>query len=95
MAKQGSMAKYGSRYGVRQKKIAAAIERVQKLPHQCPYCERPALSRVAAGIWFCRKCGNKFAGGAYFPASAIGEQIVKMQKEKEKVSALPEAKINK
>ncbi len=83
------MAKYGSRYGVRQKKIAAAIERIQKSPHQCPYCERPALERMSAGIWHCRKCENKFAGGAYFPTSAIGEQIVKIQAEKDKVLAEP------
>jgi len=93
--KQGPMAKYGSRYGVRQKKIAAAIERVQKQKHSCPYCERPALERMSAGIWHCRKCGNKFAGGAYFPTSAIGQQIMKMRIEKEKVSAAPEAKLNK
>ena len=81
--KQGPMAKYGSRYGVRQKKIAAAIQRVQDKPHECPYCERLALERISAGIWHCRKCNNKFAGGAYFPSSAIGEQILKMQKDKE------------
>lgn len=82
--KQGPLARYGSRYGVRQKKIAAAIEREQNKSHACPYCERPALKRLAAGIWFCKKCKSKFAGGAYFPSSAIGEQIVKMKAEKEK-----------
>lgn len=38
-----------------------------KKKHICPYCERPALKRVAAGIWYCKKCKVKFAGGAYTP----------------------------
>jgi len=73
--KVGSTGRYGPRYGTRTKKIIAAIEAEQKKKHPCPFCERPALKRLAAGIWLCRKCGKKFAGGAYFPKSAIAEAI--------------------
>lgn len=59
--------RFGPRYGTRTKKIIAAIEKKQKIKHICPYCERKALKRLAAGIWYCKKCNKKFAGGAYLP----------------------------
>jgi large subunit ribosomal protein L37Ae len=63
--KVGSTGRFGSRYGTKTKKIIADIE--SRKEKTCPYCERPALKRVAAGIWYCKKCKTKFAGGAYFP----------------------------
>lgn len=69
--KVGTTGRFGPRYGTRTKKILSAIEREQKKKHICPYCERAALKRLAAGIWFCKKCSKKFAGAAYFPKSAI------------------------
>lgn len=74
MGKIGTIGRFGARYGTRTKKIVSAIEREQKKKQICPYCERPALKRLAAGIWFCRKCNVKFAGGAYFPKSPIKER---------------------
>ena len=59
--------RFGSRYGTRTKKVVAAIEKKQGKRQECPYCERLALKRMAAGIWYCNKCKTKFAGGAYFP----------------------------
>ncbi len=75
MVKAGTTGRFGPRYGTRTKKIVAVIEAEQKKPQQCQRCERFALKRLAAGIWLCKKCGVKFAGGAYFPRSAIGEEI--------------------
>jgi len=69
--KVGPMGKYGPRYGTRTKKIGGAIERKQRQKQECPYCERQSLKRVAVGIWQCRKCGVKFAGGAYLPKSPV------------------------
>ena len=60
-------ARFGPRYGTRTKKIVGEIEKRQKAKQECPYCERKTLKRVAAGVWYCRKCENKFSGGAYFP----------------------------
>jgi len=60
-------ARYGPRYGTKTKKIIANIESKQKKKQTCPYCERKTLKRKAPGIWYCKKCKVKFAGGAYFP----------------------------
>ncbi|MFQ6020949.1 MAG: 50S ribosomal protein L37ae [Candidatus Aenigmatarchaeota archaeon] len=65
--KVGSSGRFGPRYGTRTKKIVAAIEKKQKQKQVCPYCERKTLKRIASGIWYCKKCKVKFAGGAYFP----------------------------
>ena len=67
--KVGLTGKYGPRYGTKTKKIVLEIESRQKREKMCPYCERPALKRLAAGIWYCKKCKTKFAGRAYFPKS--------------------------
>ena len=75
--KVGTTGRYGPRYGTKAKKVVAAIEKVQKKAHSCPYCERPALKRISAGIWTCRKCKVKFAGAAYFPTSPVGEAASK------------------
>ncbi len=70
--KIGSAGRFGPRYGTRTRKIVTAMEKKQKQKQICPYCERPALKRVAAGIWNCKKCNVKFAGGAYFPKLVKG-----------------------
>jgi large subunit ribosomal protein L37Ae len=65
--KVGSTGRYGARYGTKTKKVVRDVE--AKKTKLCPYCERPALKKLAAGIWYCRKCKTKFAGAAYFPKS--------------------------
>jgi large subunit ribosomal protein L37Ae len=67
--KVGITGKYGPRYGTKTKKVVKEIEVKERQQRVCPYCERLALKRIAAGIWYCRKCKTKFAGGAYFPKS--------------------------
>jgi large subunit ribosomal protein L37Ae len=67
--KVGSTGRFGPRYGTKTKKLVAKIEKRKAEKKKCPYCERPTLKRVAAGIWYCKKCKTKFAGGAYLPKS--------------------------
>jgi hypothetical protein len=31
------------------------------------------VKRWSVGVWHCRKCGFKFAGGAYAPTTKLGE----------------------
>lgn len=68
--KVGSTGRFGPRYGTRTKKVVREIEKLQRKRHICPKCERNALKREAAGIWVCKKCGAKIAGGAYLPRSS-------------------------
>ena len=89
--KVGSSGRYGPRYGTRTKKIVAVIEREQKKRLPCPYCERNALKRVAAGIWHCRKCGKKFAGGAYFPKSVVSQALAAREMALKQTKDLKEA----
>jgi large subunit ribosomal protein L37Ae len=63
--KIGSAGRYGSRYGKKVRQLVSDIEKVQKRRHICPKCDMPYVNRVAAGIWSCKKCGAKFAGGAW------------------------------
>ena len=63
----GTAGRFGSRYGKKSRQGIADIEKVLRQRHICPKCDMPYVKRISAGIWGCRKCGAKFAGGAYSP----------------------------
>jgi large subunit ribosomal protein L37Ae len=65
--KTRSAARFGARYGTRVRKQVAAIESVSKANHECPKCHDKKLVKLAMGIWGCKKCGFKKAGGAWRP----------------------------
>ncbi len=70
--KVGKTGKYGSRYGSKIRKKILKIE--SKQTKNCPYCGRKQVKRVAAGIWKCDKCENKFTGGSYNVKKSKGEK---------------------
>lgn len=65
--KVGSTGRFGARYGRKVKVILKEIEKKQNTKYTCPYCGKKSISRIAAGIWKCKKCDTKFTGGAYSP----------------------------
>ncbi len=69
--KVGSLGRYGVRYGRGLKRRVLAIEKTQRGRHKCPYCAKIAVRRLAAGIWYCKKCDVKFAGKAYNPGVSL------------------------
>lgn len=71
--KIGLGASFGARYGTLARKRYVEIVSQMRLKHKCPKCHRKAVKRESVGIWACRKCGFKFAGGAYTPITKLGE----------------------
>ncbi len=75
-----SVGRFGTRYGVRIRRRIREIEARQKVWHECPSCAAPRVKRVSTSVWECRKCGHKFAGGAYMPrtpAFNANERVLK------------------
>ncbi len=75
--KIGSTGRFGARYGVKIRHRVRDIEAKQRQWHVCPNCGRKRLKRESTGIWVCRKCNTKFAGGAYYPKTNAGRDVEK------------------
>jgi len=71
--KVGPSGTFGPRYGTVARRRYAEVISGMRIPHECPRCHLRAVKRLAVGVWSCRKCGVKFAGGAYLPTTKLGE----------------------
>ena len=76
--KVGPAGRLGSRYGVRARTKLRNVEVIQKAKHICPSCGHLKVKRISTSIWQCKKCGVKFAGGAYIPKTEAGQNIEKI-----------------
>lgn len=72
----------GSRYGVGIRKRLLKIEDKQEQNYTCPFCGFKKVKRKAAGLFICKKCNAKFAGGAYLPTTLPGSIIKKTVAQK-------------
>ena len=63
--KLGSVKRFGARYGRKIKEKLANVEAEYRKLQKCPYCNHTKVKRLAAGIWYCKKCNAKFTGKAY------------------------------
>lgn len=64
---------FGARYGTVARKRYVEIVTGMRQKHECPRCRIKSVRRLSVGIWFCKRCGYKFAGGAYMPHTKLGE----------------------
>ncbi len=70
----------GPRYGTSPRKRYVEIMSRMREKHECPRCYLRAVKRLSVGIWLCKKCGHKFAGGAYVPYTKLGEVAMRTSK---------------
>ncbi len=71
--KVGQAGSFGPRYGTVARKRYAEIVSGLRRESECPQCHVMAVRREAVGIWYCKKCGYRFAGGAYIAQTKLGE----------------------
>ncbi|HKV90577.1 MAG TPA: 50S ribosomal protein L37ae [Thermoplasmata archaeon] len=71
--KVGNTGWMGPRYGIRIRRRVLEIDRAREAAAACPKCATVTVRRIASGVFECRRCGNKFASGAYLftPAPPI------------------------
>jgi large subunit ribosomal protein L37Ae len=67
----GSIKRFGTRYGASKKLKFAQVEIQHRGKHKCPYCRYEKARRIAAGIWTCEKCKNKFTARAFSLTSTV------------------------
>ncbi len=76
--KVGPAGRFGPRYGYKIRKLVKEIEEKMRDDHECPFCGSKKVRRISTSIWECKKCGKKFAGGAYLPQTITGREVRKM-----------------
>jgi len=64
--KSKSAGRFGSRYGKKIRDRLVAVESKQRKKQKCPFCGKFGAKRLSKGIWQCKKCNKKFAGGTYY-----------------------------
>lgn len=85
--KVGVTGKYGTRYGASLRKQVKKIEISQHARYMCPFCGKTSVRQAAVGIWSCKGCDRKMAGGAWMlstaAASTARSTIARLRKQQE------------
>jgi large subunit ribosomal protein L37Ae len=93
--KVGPSGSFGARYGTVPRKRYSTVITGLRRPHECPQCHVIAVKRMSVGVWLCRSCGFKFAGGAYTPKTKLGEIAERASRAGVASSLLAELKAEK
>jgi len=93
--KVGPSGSFGARYGTVARKRYSTIITSLRSAHECPQCHISAVKRLSVGVWLCRRCGYKFAGGAYTPRTKLGEIAERASRAGVASSMLAELKAQK
>jgi large subunit ribosomal protein L37Ae len=73
----GIAGRYGARYGATLRKKVKEVLMRRYAPHVCPFCAyRGRVVRLSTGIWTCKRCGAKWAGGAYMPRTELSKSFL-------------------
>lgn len=51
------------------------IEISQHSKYDCPFCGKNTVKRKAVGIWDCKSCKKRMAGGAYVLSTAAAADV--------------------
>lgn len=57
--------RFGTKAGTRVRSRLNQVESLQRVKQTCPHCNKLGVKRESSGIWYCAKCGKRFAGHAY------------------------------
>ncbi len=68
--KTRSAGRFGTRYGVKNRKLVADIEEKMHADYACSKCGAVKMKRIATGIWKCTKCEVTVTGGSYVPQTS-------------------------
>jgi len=82
----GPVKRFGVRYGRTTKHKMAEIEKVQRRPQTCPYCQKEKAYRLSLGVFTCQSCKSTFTGKAYsvqFESTATIEEVPEQIVEEE------------
>jgi large subunit ribosomal protein L37Ae len=93
--KVGPSGSFGARYGTVARKRYSTVITGLRARHECPQCHVLAVKRLSVGVWSCRSCGFKFAGGAYVPRTKLGEIAERASRAGVASSLLAEIKAEK
>ena len=63
--KVGNTGWMGPRYGIRIRRRVLELDRQRRKPAACPRCSTVTIHRVSTGVFECRRCGARYASGAY------------------------------
>ncbi|MCI4368465.1 MAG: 50S ribosomal protein L37ae [Solirubrobacterales bacterium] len=63
--KVGNTGWMGPRYGIRIRRRVLELDRSRVPSAACPHCSTVSVDRIASGVFECRRCGVKYASGAY------------------------------